>query len=109
MIVHYVEVHQYLPPREFIEAVLNAHASQKNLYLAVHGNGRGVWVMIAADSPEEIERRYPHWKVVRDRPPWMDEVELERIRHAQLDLDHEMLDMLVGLVGETHPSIGRLK
>jgi hypothetical protein len=104
MIVHYVEAHRYLPPSEFIEAVLNARASQKNLYLAVDGLGGGVWVMVAADSPEEIERRHPDWKVVRERPPWMDEAEFQRIGHAQFDLDDEELEMIIELLTEANES-----
>ena len=45
----------------------------KTTYLAVHDYGTGgIWVLIDAESADQVERIYPQLKVVDTRPPWLE-------------------------------------
>jgi len=61
----------------------------KTTYLAVYDYGQGgIWTLIDAASPQEIQRRFPELKVVAERPKWMTDTEfarIERSRHFDID------------------------
>ncbi len=40
------------------------------LSVYVYGMG-GVWLLIDAETPSEVERKFPQLKVFADRPDWM--------------------------------------
>ena len=63
--------------------------SEKQSYLAVYDYGQGgVWVVIDARSEQELAAAYPELKVVHDRPSWLSEPEMNRIRERfHFDID----------------------
>jgi len=62
----------------------------KQEYLAVHDYGTGgVWVVITAQTPQEIVNKYPFLQVVTTRPTWMtDEGYAETKRRMSFDIDN---------------------
>jgi hypothetical protein len=58
-------------------------------FLAAHDYGMGgIWVLIDAQSAEQIERLYPPLKVVHERPEWLDDKQMESIRRLlHFDID----------------------
>ena len=80
-------------PRRSTSSVGDAGANvtrvSKTTFLAAHDYGMGgIWVLIDADSPEQIERLYPQLKVVHARPDWLNDEQLDRIRrHLHFDID----------------------
>jgi hypothetical protein len=61
----------------------------KTTFLAAHDYGMGgIWVLIDADSSEQIERLYPQLKVVHARPGWLNDEQMDKIRrHLHFDID----------------------
>jgi hypothetical protein len=62
---------------------------KKSTYLAAHDYGAGgIWILIDAESPEQVERVYPQLKVVDARPPWLDGQLWENIQaRSRYDID----------------------
>jgi hypothetical protein len=48
----------------------------------------GIWILIDAESSEQIERLYPQLKVVNARPGWLNDEQMDKIRqHLHFDID----------------------
>lgn len=43
-----------------------------------YGSG-GVWAVVLAETPDEVEREFPELKAMTSRPPWMTEDEEKEI------------------------------
>jgi hypothetical protein len=71
-------------------------------HLVVYDYGTGgVWAIITAESASAISRRYPLLTVVEQRPPWMTDVEYQRISATHsYDLDQQPDDFLQTLAAE---------
>jgi hypothetical protein len=53
----------------------------KKGYLVVYDYGSGgVWAVVWARSPQEINQRYPDLEVLEQHPAWMPEAQYETIR-----------------------------
>jgi hypothetical protein len=61
----------------------------KHTFLCVYDYGMGgIWMTIDASSANEIEKRFPDFKVIGDRPAWMTDDEYERIaQESAYDID----------------------
>jgi hypothetical protein len=61
----------------------------KTTFLAAHDYGMGgIWILIDAESPEQVERLYPQLKVVPQRPTWLDERYMDIMRQRlHFDVD----------------------
>lgn len=52
-----------------------------------YGQG-GLWAVIRADSAEQVRQRYPQLQVFEDRPAFLDEDQLAKVRHdCSCDVD----------------------
>jgi hypothetical protein len=80
----------------------------KQAYLAVYDYGMGgVWVLIDARNPDEIESAYPELKVIHDRPSWLDAEQWRQIdRDAHFDIDAEPTGYLAALIEERESDAG---
>ncbi len=47
---------------------------QKYLFCHDYGMG-GLWLYINANDPYEVIRRYPYLTYIKDKPPWLYEME----------------------------------
>ena len=55
----------------------------KNEYFALYDYGQGgLWVILAADSPEQIRAKYPMLQVYEGEPPTLDSAAIAAIRQA---------------------------
>ena len=77
----------------------------KKRYLVACDYGQGAtWLLIDAESADQIESKFPELKVVFDPPEWMTE---ERIRNLEetacYDLDAPLSGFLEALVAERDP------
>jgi hypothetical protein len=62
-----------------------------------YGQG-GVWLVLLADSEDQITDRYPELQIVENPPPSMSKDELEGIRARRtLDIDDETDPFLASL------------
>jgi hypothetical protein len=61
----------------------------KKTYLAAHDYGMGgIWMLIDAESAQQIESTYPDVKVVDTRPSWLTDEIFARIKaHSHFDID----------------------
>jgi hypothetical protein len=64
-------------------------SAPKNTYLAAHDYGMGgIWMLIDAESAQQIERTYPDVKVIDNRPPWLNDEVFAKIKaHNHFDID----------------------
>lgn len=73
---------------------------QKHLVVYDYGQG-GLWAFIYADSPQQIEERYPELKVVAEVPPWMTGELRSRLEAKETyDLDAPPSGLLADLLKE---------
>ncbi|CAG0999636.1 hypothetical protein BURK2_02911 [Burkholderiales bacterium] len=77
----------------------------KKRYLVACDYGQGAtWLLIDAESADQIESRFPELTVVLDWPEWMTE---ERIRNLEetacYDLDAPLSGFLEALAAEREP------
>jgi len=74
----------------------------KKAFLSAYDYGMGgLWVLIDARTPEEIETLYPELKVVLERPKWLtDEIWKTIERNSHFDIDAEPSGLLEQLVRE---------
>ena len=57
-------------------------------FLVVYDYGMGgLWAVVFADSADEITTRYPEVGIATDRPAWMDDADLERLRREVVDIN----------------------
>lgn len=62
--------------------------SEKQTFFAVYDYGMGgVWVLIDARSPEEIEKLYPELEVATERPEWMTESDMAALDEESMHFD----------------------
>jgi hypothetical protein len=68
-------------------------------FLTVYDYGQGgVWLVLLADSQDQITDRYPELQILKDAPSSMSEGELEEIRARRtLDIDDETDPFLASL------------
>jgi hypothetical protein len=68
---------------------VNDKSKIKTTYLAVYDyRTGGIWILIDAASPSQVERVYPQLRVVEDQPAWIDEQAMEEIRSKfHFDID----------------------
>lgn len=70
----------------------------KTPHLVAYDYGQGaVWAVVVADSTAEIERDFPELTVVRDRPAWMTDNELENVEKVHT---YDIGDRTFGLLAE---------
>lgn len=89
LIVHYVEAHEYRPPREFVDAV-HRGSPWTDPILVEYPYGMGsIWAYVVAASPEAVRREFPQLTVWNQRrPPWMTDERAEDIaKRMTISLD----------------------
>ena len=61
----------------------------KRTFLTVYDYGQGgIWSFVDAESPEAIETRFPELKVVTERPQWMNDEHVAKIKQSRhFDID----------------------
>ena len=71
-------------------------------YFAVYSYGQGgAWVIIAAESAEQIRGKYPMLQVFEDTPPMLDPAAVAAIRDAGVQhIDEAPTGWLADLVGQ---------
>jgi hypothetical protein len=71
----------------------------KRPFLVAYEYGQGaVWAILHAESGDRIKQEFPELTVVRDRPSWMTDAKLAKIRNSNTyDIDK---DRVVGLLAE---------
>jgi hypothetical protein len=71
------------------DAGANVTQVSKTTFLAVHDCGMGgIWILIDAESSEQIERLYPQLKVVNAPPSWLNDEQMDKIRqNLHFDID----------------------
>lgn len=71
----------------------------KTPFLAVYDYGQGgIWIVLLAESADQIKERYPELKVIERPAPSMNDEELEVIRARRtLDIDDETDAFLASL------------
>jgi hypothetical protein len=73
----------------------------KNEYFALYDYGQGgLWTILAADSAEQILRRYPMLQVFEGEPPMLDSAAIAAIRTNGVQyIDEAPTGWLANLVG----------
>lgn len=73
---------------------------KKHLVVYDYGQG-GLWAFIVAESPDEIEHRYPELKVVQEIPGWMTDDLRARLEATETyDLEAPPSGLLADLIRE---------
>ncbi len=73
----------------------------KHEFFALYDYGQGgLWVILRAESAEQIRRKYPGLKVFEGPPPMLDDSALSAVRRAGVrDIDDPPDDWLADLQG----------
>jgi hypothetical protein len=70
----------------------------KTEFLVAYDYGQGaVWAIVCARSAVEIEREFPELTIVNERPAWMTDTELEKIKEVH---SYDINDRTFGLLAE---------
>jgi hypothetical protein len=74
---------------EEIDGIVVTHKAKRHEYFALYDYRQGgLWVILWADSAEQIRRKYPALEVFEGRPPMLDDATVSAIRRAGVrDID----------------------
>jgi hypothetical protein len=74
---------------------MSSQQKMKSEYLTLYDYGQGgVWAVIAAQSKDDILKRFPELVLVEQRPAWLDNEIYRKLVHCDVDAPTGWLKVL---------------